>query len=364
MAMNYNFLSHADAAQINRNLVLHYIMRQGKATRTGIWKSMNISRAAVTQIIQHLLESGIIRETGEKQSGTRRSASYLCVSSDVGYEYIFDWPSRSLYLVDLCGKICDKLPLNFSTAAPPPSYFASVLLEGVATLDRIHPDEAAKVMGFGAILPGVSDPERCTVLFSVELGWQNVDLGFLLRERFGDQVFLERTCNVLALGESVIGSAKDSEHSLMIFIDSTGIGMSVIHDGQCLYGENCMYGELGHVKLPVDVICSCGQKGCLEAVVKEQMFHNGGVVDEQVMEYISYGISTAINLVDPSVVLLSGDLLQPLESSQRQYFVDCIREKVTNIRSRVLQFYICHNDVNTEIRGMSQYMFDCFFPIK
>ena len=80
--MKGSFLSHENAAQQNRNVVLRYIRRQGQISRTEIWEAMDISRASVTQVIRQLQEEGLIADAGKHNSGTGRSQSRLRINPD------------------------------------------------------------------------------------------------------------------------------------------------------------------------------------------------------------------------------------------------------------------------------------------
>ena len=75
--MQTSFLSHADAAQRNRNIILHYVKKHDPISRTGIWEELDISRASVTQVIRQLEESNLILETGEGVSTGGRKPRYI-----------------------------------------------------------------------------------------------------------------------------------------------------------------------------------------------------------------------------------------------------------------------------------------------
>lgn len=358
--MSDEFLSHADAAQLNRNNVLHYVKKHGSISRTDIWSNMNISRASVTQIIRQLQDMDLILETGEKHPSGRRKSRELCFNNDARFEFVFDWHTQMLCLVNIGGDILEKLPLTFPRNCTP-SAFADIVSRNVDKLAKIHPVDANRLLGLGVILPGQIDSRDCTVLYSVELGWRDVNIHDLFHDRFRENVFLERWSNMIALGEYVFGAARGYNHVMLVLLENEGIGLSAVVRGDCQHGNNYMYGELGHIKLPSRIICSCGQQGCLEAIVRDCMLRNGGIVDDEVMEYISFGVSTAINLSDPGIALLSGWLVRQLKPEAEENLINHIRRKVTNERSRSIDIHICREEEMMGIRGMSAYIFDrCF----
>ena len=366
--MKDEFLSHADAAQLNRNIVLHYIKQHGPVSRTDIWEAMRISRASVTQVIRQLQENDLILDSGEPQVNvehlkTGRVPRLLRINEDARKMYIFDWNTRRICLTNLGGTILDSIQLDFPAKCIP-TVFASMVLEGVEALAKRVDVDPDCLLGLGICLPGLIDSRGRRVLYSVELGWRNVDVKCLFQKRFGENVFLERTGNIIALGEYEFGRGKSYHHVLLVLLEEEGIGASVVVHKDCQHGSNYMFGELGHIKLQSDVLCSCGQRGCLEAVVREHMTNNGGVFDDKVMEYIAIGVSTAVNLCDPGIVLLSGKLLRNLDSEREEKLISCIRSKITNEESRALSIILCKNEEMMTVKGMSAYIFNCVFSVE
>ena len=123
-----------------------------------------------------------------------------------------------------------------------------------------------------------------------------------------------------------------------------------------------MYGELGHIKLPSTVVCSCGQQGCLEAVVIDCLRRNDGHITNELLDYISFGVAAAVNISDPRIVLLAGRIARTLTEAQRTYLSDCIRNKITNERERALSIHVCDEENGIAIRGMAAYVFRKCFP--
>ena len=360
--MKGSFLSHENAAQQNRNVVLRYIRRQGQISRTEIWEAMDISRASVTQVIRQLQEEGLIADAGKHNSGTGRSQSRLRINPDARQMFIFDWNARKLCLTNLSGGILLEARLAFPERCIP-SAFAATVLSAVEDFKEQPEFDADRLLGIGFTMPGLIDPRERKVLFSTELGWRDVDIGALFADAFGDEVFLERTGNMIALGEYEYGAARGYQHVLLVLLENEGIGASALVRGDCQHGSSCMYGELGHVKLASDVVCSCGQRGCLEAVVRDRMLRNGGVIDDVILEAISLGVSSAINLSDPGIVLISGRLSRSMTPDQREKLIAAIRGKVANERSRTLNVRFSEGGEDLGIRGMSSYIFESQFPI-
>ncbi|MCQ2437041.1 MAG: ROK family transcriptional regulator [Clostridia bacterium] len=356
------FLSHENAALLNRNVILHYIKKHGTVSRTDIWEAMDISRASVTQVIRQLLDEELLVEAGKVQHSLGRAQKNLALNESARLMYIFDWNTRQLCLVNLNGSILKRVWPAFPANCIP-SAFRRISLEGSRQLSEEMPVEPDKLLGLGFCMPGLIDCRSCTIHYSTELNWRDVDIGALFADAFGDHVYLERTGNMIALGEYEYGAARNVKHLLLILLENEGLGASSVVRGDCQHGTNYMFGELGHIKVDSDVICSCGQKGCLEAVILDRLMHNGGVVDEAITRYISLGISAAINLIDPGMVILSGKLVHFMNERERDALEEAIRCRVTNDRSRHTQIVFSGSNNEMGIRGMSAYIFGQHFKI-
>ena len=366
--MDAEFLSHSDAAILNRNLILRYVRKHKYVSRTDIWSNMRISRASVTQIIRQMQESGLIMEaeTGRPvrrvNAKGRNPSRNLCVNENSRFMYVFDWNERMLCLVNLGGGILENLKLSFPQMCDP-KIFAEIIMGGIGVLRTARPIEPGQFLGFGISMPGLIDCRNLTVLNSIELNWRNVDMRDLFAPEFSENLFLEQTGNMIALGEYEFGVAKDYNHILLIMMEEEGIGTSMVVRGDCQHGHNYMYGELGHIKLPSDIPCSCGQKGCLEAVVRYHLRRNENRIDTEIIRYLSTAVATAINLYDPGIVLLTGKLVWRLDDDQLETMIGSIRDQVTDGRIRDLAFRVCSEENYMGIKGMSAHIFNHHFNV-
>jgi len=360
--MQNSFLSHADAALRNRNSLLHYVKYHEPISRTDIWEGMNISRASVTQVIKQLQESNLILETGHGESTGGRRPCYIMFNGAAKKLYAFDWSTQILCLMDLSGTILYEKKMTFDRSIRPAA-FAAALLQGIEEISVLQLCPAEEVIGLGLSLPGLIDSRSNSVIYSVELGWQNVSLLDLFSGRFGQNIYLERIGNVMALGEYHYGSAKGSSHFQLFILGSDGIGVSTISHGNCLHGAGYMHGELGHIKLNSDVVCSCGQRGCLEAVVNQRLLSTGGELTDEILEYLAIGVSTAINISDTGTAILVGDLVDRMTSEQKTCLICAIRDKVTGHHLRRLDIRFSHDTKRMALNGISAYVFDRYFAV-
>jgi predicted NBD/HSP70 family sugar kinase len=98
-------------------------------------------------------------------------------------------------------------------------------------------------------------------------GWDNVAVPQRLQRLLVPvPVLVDNDVNLMALGEH--RSTWRDETDLLVVKVATGIGAGIIADGELRRGALGSAGDIGHVAVPhaPDVLCRCGNTGCLEAV--------------------------------------------------------------------------------------------------
>ncbi|MCL2221607.1 MAG: ROK family glucokinase [Oscillospiraceae bacterium] len=120
-----------------------------------------------------------------------------------------------------------------------------------------------EAVGVGS--PGCVNRKTNLLVFSNNLGWENVPFQDELEKHFAMPVYIENDANCAALGEVLVGAARDYENACMITL-GTGVGGGIIIDKKIFSGSDRLGAEIGHTTLLYGgEICSCGLKGCFEA---------------------------------------------------------------------------------------------------
>jgi glucokinase len=123
----------------------------------------------------------------------------------------------------------------------------------------------ASAVGFG--IPSLVDSASGMSVASVHLPLDGVPFRSLMQERLGLPVYVDNDVNLAALAELRVGAARGARFAVMLTL-GTGIGGAIVIDGRVYRGADGAAGELGHVTVDVDgPPCTCGNRGCLEAVV-------------------------------------------------------------------------------------------------
>jgi glucokinase len=154
----------------------------------------------------------------------------------------------------------------------------------------------ADIIGVGVGAPGPLDTRRGIVLLTPNLGWVDLPLRRIIRDRLGLPAALDNDANCAVLGEWWVGAARGSRNAIGITI-GTGIGGGLILDGKLYHGASDVAGEIGHTTIDTEGRrCKCGNYGCLEA------YASGPNIALRAVEEIQAGAVSRL----PSLV--SGDL--------------------------------------------------------
>lgn len=230
------------------------------------------------------------------------------------------------------------------------------ILENISrSVEEMLAETETKITAIGIGCPGPIDIERGLVLSPANLpDWIDFPIVELVQKRFGVAVSLDNDANAAALGEYFHGAGRGFKDVFYVTI-STGIGGSIICEGQVHHGVQSGAGEIGHIIVKSDgVRCRCGTYGCLETIasgtgiarrMRETVAaQNGGIVEEydrikaetvveavkngnetaqkiwdETIKYLAIGIGNAITLIAPEAVIIGGGvsaagelLLEPL----------------------------------------------------
>jgi glucokinase len=188
--------------------------------------------------------------------------------------------------------------------------------------------EAGTVDSIGIGVPGLFDAERgvATFLPNVPGDWTRVPLVDRITAELGAPAALINDARAFALAESELGAARDCDTAVFVAV-GTGVGGGITFGGKLHEGRAGRAGEIGHVTIDErGPACSCGNRGCLEAFVREALrarrLRRAG-------QLLGVGIANAIVLLAPDRVVVGGGvgtvgekLLEPLRREvERRVFV-------------------------------------------
>ncbi|MBT2442754.1 ROK family transcriptional regulator [Streptomyces sp. ISL-36] len=351
----------ADKASVRRHnlsLVLRTVHEAGETTRASVAARVGLTRAAVSSLVEQLLEHGFLVESGKTFSGQAGRPGTVLKAADtgpagLGVEINVDYVS--VCVVDLAGadRVRVTEPLDNRTAGAAEvleraARVAAGVLGSAAERD-LHP------VGVRLALPGLVSAG--TVHQAPNLGWNKVDADRLFASALGVSwpepggagqpglpVASDNEANVAALAELWFG-ALGEVRSFLHLTGEIGVGGAIVVNDELLRGAHGFAGEIGHMAVDENgPLCRCGSHGCLEqyagqsALLRAAGLEDGkrpgrggaaataggisGVEElarradagearavaavEEAGRKLGVALSGAVNLLDPEVVVLGG----------------------------------------------------------
>ena len=226
------------------------------------------------------------------------------------------------------------------------------MIEGITELleESSVPLEEINSIGVGAA--GQVDRENGILIGAPNLDCYDLNIKEHLTSHFNIPVRLGNDVEIAAMGEMMFGAAKGCDDFVCIFV-GTGVGSSIVKGGKIIHGATGTAGEIGHMIVDLNGRqCACGAHGCLEAYAsrsaKEKRIEgalrkgrHSVILDylesgksisssmiqksiergdelviqcvDEASEYLSGGIASIINFINPKLVILGGGLIEAVD---------------------------------------------------
>ena len=231
--------------------------------------------------------------------------------------------------------------------------FSSRTLQGSDAVDKLlgytknyisSLKKPVKALSIG--FPSTINATRDTLINTPNLeGFSNIKIKPLFEDALGLPVFVNKDATMLLHFDMYKLRIGYSGVVAAIYI-GTGIGNSIIVNGNEFIGNDGVSCELGHIPVPGrNDPCSCGLKGCmeiyaggkgLEKICREKLgnipvseaftLHGGNRHIKDFVSEIACAVATEINILNPGYVVLGGGVLQ-MEAFPADLLVKLIKEK-------------------------------------
>ncbi|MEU7076039.1 ROK family transcriptional regulator [Streptomyces narbonensis] len=341
--------SQTSLHRANLERVVRAVRMAGSLTQAEIARATGLSAATVSNIVRELKDGGTVEVTPTSAGGRR--ARSVSLSGDAGIVIGVDFGHTHLRVA--VGNLAHQVlaeeaePLDVDASAAEGFDRAEQLVTRLIAATGISRD---KVIG----VPGPIDVSSGLLgSTSILPGWSGINPAEELSRRLGVPVHVDNDANLGALGELVWGSGRGVKDLAYIKVAS-GVGAGLVIDGRVYRGPGGTAGEIGHITLDESgPVCRCGNRGCLETFTAAryvlpllQPSHGPDLTMERVVQlaragdpgcrrvvadvgrHIGSGIANLCNLLNPSRVVLGGDLaeagelvLAPIRDSVSRYAI-------------------------------------------
>ena len=290
------FNQHEDDAQkgivhknnlIKRNIIA-YMAVNGECTLAELTKELHISIPTITKLVNELVVEKIVTDNGKVETpggrrpnifGLANSAIYFA-GVDIARDHI------GFIITDLKNNVITSEEDTKFELADTPECFERICTSIDSFIERCGVDRS-KILGMGIGIAGRVNPNTGRSYKYFTSGERSIR--DIIEERPGIRVLLENDTRARCYAEYFTGSNIKDEKNILYLHLGRGVAIGIITDGKLFYGKSGFAGEFGHTPFfDNEIICSCGKKGCLETEV------SGIAIENKLITRIRQGVSTVL----------------------------------------------------------------------
>jgi predicted NBD/HSP70 family sugar kinase len=270
-------LAQAEIRRLNLSRMLRQLHVSGPLTRSELASDLSLNRSTVASLIGELAARGLVWEHGRAKGSPQapgRPSPLVELRRDgpgaLAIDLSTDWIGAAI--IGLGGAVIASTRRDQSLANADPQWVVDQMHTLVAPLlQRLS--NGPRIVAIGVSVPGAVRAEDGRLHHAPNLGWRDVPMGDLMRERFAKlavPVFIGNDADLAASAEHLRGSGRGSSDFICLWGEG-GIGAGFVVGGRSLAGSAGYAGEVGHLTVnPGGNYCHCGARGCWEAEVGEE----------------------------------------------------------------------------------------------
>lgn len=321
-----------DISIINQARVLKNICVNDGITRTEIAKNIGLTSMTITNIVNKLINEGIVKELSEvvvdTKSGRKPIKLDVSKTSPCVLGISISRHHIRLLIADFKNTPIEQRIIKIVEFSDKEEFLKALIDNSKEIIESAN----RRVIGIGISSIGPLDTSTGTIIALSEFTFlHNIQILEYLKAAFDIPIIALNDASASAIAEMHYGAAMCEDNFLMFRVNY-GVGSGIILDGKLYEGIKGMSGEIGHMCMNVDgPLCVCGNRGCLENYIdtnafakrineqygfdpplkwedivalyntKQQLFRKEF---DNFCKYISYAIVNIINIFDIYTVVL------------------------------------------------------------
>jgi len=233
-----------------------------------------------------------------------------------------------------------------------PSKIVEKIIESVSELIAENKISKSDISSIGIGVAGQVDRKNGILLSAPNLDCFNVNIKEIIEKEFSIPTYVGNDVEIATLGEIKFGAGVGYKNLVCVFV-GTGVGSGIVRDGELYTGATGTAGEIGHIVVDYGGRqCGCGAMGCLEAYASRSAIEkritgalkkgrNSIILDymedgksmssgmikkaleqgdelvtqalDEASEYLSAGLASVINFINPELIILGGGLIDAID---------------------------------------------------
>jgi len=350
-----------------KKAIIAYFSKNGSCTIADLCAELGLSTPKINNVLNDLISEGLVKDYGKLQSRGGRKPNIYGLVMESGYFLGVDVKQThiNIGLTDLQKNLVhlvNQIPYQLNNDKESLQNLCDLINNYI----KESPVKKDKILGAGINLSGrINYSTGYSYSF---FHFNEEPLSKVLENNLGLRIFLENDSRAMAYGEFSAGIVHEEKNVLFLNMDY-GMGIGIMINSQLYYGKSGFAGEFGHIPFfNNEIICSCGKRGCLETEVsgwalirnfKEKLADGSSsilsqmpiekiglneiinaVIKDDVLaielvaeigEKLGRGIAVLINIFNPELVILGGNLAQtaeyirlPIKSALNKYSLSLV----------------------------------------
>ncbi|WP_432116083.1 ROK family transcriptional regulator [Streptomyces sp. S1] len=384
---------------MNDRAALDLLLEHGPLSRTRIGKLTGLSKPTASQLLARLEAAGLVVATGTTEGRPGPNAQLYSVNARAAYAAGLDVTTRRIRaaVADVTGEIVgeSELPTPGRSAAGVVGQVTEVLDGAVKAAGIARADVRRLVIG----TPGAFDPATGRLRYASHLpGWHSPTLLEELAAALPMPFEYENDVNLVALAEQRLGAARGHSDFALLW-NEEGIGAALVLGGRLHRGFTGGAGELGFMPVPgtplVRQVTKANSGGYQELagvqsvpriaralgidtpeqpyvpVASGLLAHAAGAADEdprhaalldQYAERVAIGLSSVVAVLDPELIVLSGEVLvaggEPLRTRVQSALADLAASRPRLVTAAVLRRPVLRGALESALAATRDEVFD------
>ena len=256
-----NFTQITDVRQINRLRILNLIAKSEKTNRAQIARELGFNKVSTGEIVDILINEGLVEEQGTDSSGAGRPSIALTLNKERYFVIAIDIGLRNIRfaLINLNGELLrfERFPTPIN---PTVEEAMALMIRHINTYKgRLSKNQVIK--GIAVSIGAHVESSTGTVIRHRDWKWEHIPLAYTIEKYTDLPVILENNVVAMIRGERWFNQEAKEDR---IFYVNWGehISGAFAAPGRRISPEALF----GHMIVTEKRVCNCGGIGCLETV--------------------------------------------------------------------------------------------------
>ena len=256
------------------SLLARLIASGSATTRPELARATGLARSTISACLAGLEKRGLVVSTGAapRERGAGRPADVLALNPDGALLVVELTPHHiRVVLARMDQKLLAQRRIEFLAEAGPTETLGATVALAREILDELGMSKESLRIVVVSFTGPVDTKRGVPVRPPIMPGWDGFPVATHLTSEFGCPCRVDNDVNLVALGEALV--LPEDQCPMLVVKVGTGIGGGLVTaNGHLHRGADGAACDIGHLTVvgAEDIICSCGNTGCIEAVASAE----------------------------------------------------------------------------------------------